>query len=180
MAASAPARLSAPQPDVTTERPPQSILHPRSPKHSRSSVAGRRSSARSTFRTLRGYLNTTLSTLLAFLISIGGGSVRGTYAYFTNTQNITNNVFSTSTLQPPTGLIAVQQKNSVYLTWSASSSSYVSGYDVYRKLSTDASFPGTPIGSTAAGVTAYTDTPPTSGATYNYRVSAKAGATGAW
>src|SRR5687767_6456170 len=81
---------------------------------------------------LRGGFNTTLSVFLAFVIAIGTTPVQGTYAYFTNTQNVADNLFTSDTLQPPTTASAQLAGSAINVLWSGSTSAYASGYLIER------------------------------------------------
>jgi hypothetical protein len=60
------------------------------------------------------------------------------------------------------------------LTWTApNSDGTITGYNIYRKLSTDASFPTTPTYTTTGTGTSYSATGLTLGATYNFKISAR-------
>jgi phosphatidylinositol-3-phosphatase len=74
------------------------------------------------------------------------------------------------TLQPPTGLVATGGNQQVILNWTASSSSNVGGYRVYRE-NANGTWPTTPLSTTSASTTSYTDTGLTNGTTYTYRVT---------
>jgi hypothetical protein len=75
-----------------------------------------------------------------------------------------------ATLQPPSNLIATGGNQQVKLNWTASSSPHVGGYRVYRESSTG-NWPATPLETTAASTTTYTDTGLANGTTYTYRVT---------
>ena len=70
---------------------------------------------------------------------------------------------------PPSNLAARGGNQQVFLTWSASSSNRIGGYRVYRENS--GTWPTTPIATTSASTTSYTDTGLTNGTTYSYRVT---------
>jgi hypothetical protein len=72
------------------------------------------------------------------------------------------------TLRPPTGLTATTGNAKVLLSWTASSSRGVVGYDVYRE-NANGTWPTSPLANTAS--TSYTDTGLTNGTTYTYRVT---------
>jgi phosphatidylinositol-3-phosphatase len=71
----------------------------------------------------------------------------------------------------PTNLTATGLNASVSLKWTASTSSGVVGYRVYRQRA-DGSWPSTPLATTAASTRTYLDTGLTNGVTYTYRVAA--------
>jgi Fibronectin type III domain len=73
-------------------------------------------------------------------------------------------------LRPPTNLVARAGNQLVNLSWTASSSKNVGGYDVYRQ-NADGTWPTTPIATTSASSTTYVDTGLTNGTTYAYRVT---------
>jgi hypothetical protein len=73
-------------------------------------------------------------------------------------------------LQPPTGLVATGGNQQVTLNWTASTSSNVGGYRVYRQ-NPDGTWPTTPVATTAASTTTYTNTGLTNGTSYTFRVT---------
>jgi hypothetical protein len=73
-------------------------------------------------------------------------------------------------LQPPSGLVATAGNQQVALNWTASTSSNVGGYRVYRQ-NADGTWPTTPLTTTSASTTTYTNTGLTNGSTYTYRVT---------
>jgi hypothetical protein len=74
-------------------------------------------------------------------------------------------------LTPPSNLTATGGNQQIVLRWTASSGPGLAGYDIYRQ-NTDGTWPTTPLASTAAGTTTYTDTGLTNGTAYTYRVTA--------
>jgi len=76
-----------------------------------------------------------------------------------------------SPLRPPTNLAAAGGDQKVTLTWTASSSKNVAGYRVYRE-NADGTWPTTPLATTSASTTSYTDAGLTDGTTYSYRATA--------
>jgi hypothetical protein len=72
---------------------------------------------------------------------------------------------------PPTNLIATAGNQQVKLGWTASTSSSLGGYRVYRR-NADGTWPTTPLATTSPSTTTYTDTGLTNGTTYTYRVTA--------
>lgn len=83
-----------------------------------------------------------------------------------------------------TGLTGSDQSGdhggNIVLNWTKSADdgagfNNVTGYDVWRRLSTDASYPASPIGSVAAGQTQFIDSNATTGQAYVYRVETKDG-----
>lgn len=82
---------------------------------------------------------------------------------------------STATLAPPTGLAAANgcllTVPSVPLSWTATTSSFATGYRVLRRTSTEATF--TQLASvTGRSTTSYTDSTVVGGTTYVYAVQA--------
>jgi hypothetical protein len=73
-------------------------------------------------------------------------------------------------LQPPSSLVATGGNQQVKLSWTASTSSKVGGYRVYRENS-GGTWPTTPLATTSASTTTYTDTGLSNGSTYTYRVT---------
>jgi hypothetical protein len=70
----------------------------------------------------------------------------------------------------PTGTTAAPGANQIVVAWTASTATGLTGYKVYRGTAPN---PTTQIGGLIpAGTTTYTDTTPTSGTTYFYRVTA--------
>ena len=73
-----------------------------------------------------------LVTVLALL----GANVTSTAALFTDAPGVGSNSVSTATLQPPTGLTATAGCQllapKITLSWTATTSAYADGYDVYR------------------------------------------------
>lgn len=87
---------------------------------------------------------------------------------------------STSTaVSAPTNLIAANESNytgtGIRLNWSASTTSTISGYKIFRSNSADGGF--TEIGKTINGVALYLDSTVTVGQTYHYMVRAYKGNT---
>lgn len=82
---------------------------------------------------------------------------------------------STASLAPPSGLAAANRclltVPSVALSWTATPSSFASGYRVYRRLSTDAAFS---LRATVSGrsTTSYSDSTVVGGSSYVYVVHA--------
>jgi hypothetical protein len=74
-----------------------------------------------------------------------------------------------TTLQPPSNLAATGGNQQVKLNWTASTSPHVGGYRVYRE--NNGAWPTTPLATTTASTTTYTDTGLTNGTTYTYRVT---------
>lgn len=72
---------------------------------------------------------------------------------------------------PPSNLTATAGDAQVRLSWTASTSSRVVGYRVYRQAA-NGTWPSTPLATTAATTTSYLDTGLTNGTTYTYRVAA--------
>jgi len=81
--------------------------------------------------------------------------------------SFTSNASNSPAVQSMTGTGTAPVQHTVDLTWNSSSGA--DSYNVYRKLSTDASYT-TPIGSSST--TAYTDNTVVSGQTYDYVVTA--------
>jgi hypothetical protein len=73
-------------------------------------------------------------------------------------------------LNPPTNLAAAAGNQQVHLSWTASTSKGVGGYRVYRQ-NPDGTWPTTPLATTTASTTSYTDTGLTNGTSYTYRVT---------
>jgi hypothetical protein len=75
-----------------------------------------------------------------------------------------------TTLRPPSNLVAAAGNQQVALDWTASTSSHVGGYRVYRENS-NGTWPTTPLATTSATTTTYTDIGLANGTTYTYRVT---------
>jgi hypothetical protein len=73
-------------------------------------------------------------------------------------------------LTPPSNLVASGGDQQVTLHWTASTSSSIGGYRVYRE-NANGTWPTTPLATTAAAATSYTDTGLTDGTPYTYRVT---------
>jgi hypothetical protein len=73
-------------------------------------------------------------------------------------------------LAPPSNLVATAGDHQVSLSWTASTSPRVGGYRVYRE-NADGTWPTTPLATTSASTTSYTDTGLTAGTPYTYRVT---------
>ena len=74
-------------------------------------------------------------------------------------------------LTPPSNLTASAGNQQVALNWTASTGPGLAGYDVYRQ-NADGTWPSTPLASTNASTTSYTNTGLTNGTAYTYRVTA--------
>ena len=86
---------------------------------------------------------------------------------FTGSRAVAANSISTNTLAPPTGLAASVSGTSVTLTWTATPSSFASGYNVLR--STTSGGPYTQIAQVTPRTTlTYVDSTVTAGTTYYY------------
>ena len=86
---------------------------------------------------------------------------------FTGSRAVAANSISTNTLAPPTGLAASVSGTNVTLTWTATPSSFASGYDVLR--STISGGPYTQIAQVTPRTTlTYVDSTVTAGTTYYY------------
>jgi hypothetical protein len=86
---------------------------------------------------------------------------------FTGSTAVDANSISTNTLAPPTGLAASVSGTSVTLTWTATPSSFASGYNVLR--STTSGGPYTQIAQVTPRTTlTYVDSTVTAGTTYYY------------
>jgi hypothetical protein len=109
-----------------------------------------------------------LGATVAVLASAGVAA-----AQFTRTASVAMSA-STATLAAPTGLSAAQvncvknQAPQISLSWTASSSTFTTGYTIMRATTTGG--PYTTLGSTASGTTTYTDTSGTSPSTTYYYV----------
>ena len=96
-----------------------------------------------------------LLAILMVLATLAG--TRVAFALFTNTQTVTGNAFSTATLAPPTGVTATGGA-SITLNWTATTSTYATGYNVLR--GTASGGPYTQIAQvTPRTTTTYPDTP---------------------
>lgn len=117
---------------------------------------------------MRLRLGVIAAVTIAALASAGTGV---TLARYTDTASVGSNTFTTATLQPPTGLGASAGCNlvnpKVTLTWTATTSTYADGYDVYRSTTN-----GGPYSSiahvTGRATTTYTDTSVNLNKTYYY------------
>ncbi|MEX2554053.1 MAG: hypothetical protein WEB06_00280 [Actinomycetota bacterium] len=73
---------------------------------------------------------------LVALLALLGANVATTAALFTDAPGVGSNALSTATLQPPTGLTATAGCQllapKITLNWTATTSVYADGYDVYR------------------------------------------------
>ena len=67
--------------------------------------------------------------VLMVLATLAG--TRVAFALFSNTRTVTGNTFSTATLAPPTGVTATGG-TSITLNWTATTSTYATGYNVLR------------------------------------------------
>lgn len=87
---------------------------------------------------------------------------------------------SGNTPSAPTNLAGTVTDEGIVLTWTDNSSIEM-GFLIYRKLSTDISWPADFYASTEADITTYTDPDVVSGKTYNYKVYAiNIGSSGGW
>lgn len=75
-----------------------------------------------------------------------------------------------SQLRPPTNLAATGGDQKMTLSWTKSSSRNVGGYRLYRE-NPDGTWPTTPLATTSASTTTYTDAGLTDGTTYSYRAT---------
>ncbi|HTN80682.1 MAG TPA: hypothetical protein VMK16_13470 [Acidimicrobiales bacterium] len=90
---------------------------------------------------------------------------------FTSSRTVGANAFSTSTLASPTGLGASGSGNAIALTWTATTSTFASGYDILR--STTSGGPYSVVGQVTPRTTiTYTDSAVTAGTTYFYVIRA--------
>jgi hypothetical protein len=73
---------------------------------------------------------------LVALLALLGANVATTAALFTDSPGVGSNALSTATLQPPTGLAATAGCQTlapkITLNWTATSSTFADGYDVFR------------------------------------------------
>lgn len=73
---------------------------------------------------------------LIALLSFFAGRATTSSALFTDSPGVGSNAFSTAALQPPTGLSATAGCQllapKITLTWTATTSTFADGYDVYR------------------------------------------------
>ena len=76
-----------------------------------------------------------VAAVVAVAALVGAG-VGATQALFTDVPPVGGNSFSSATLQPPTGLAATAGCQflapRITLTWTATTSAFADGYDVYR------------------------------------------------
>jgi hypothetical protein len=98
---------------------------------------------------------------LVALLALLGANVATTAALFTDAPGVGSNALSTATLQPPTGLSATAGCQllapKMTLSWTATTSLFADGYDVYR--STTSGGPYTLITHVSGRTTVtYTDT----------------------
>ena len=83
-------------------------------------------------------MRTRLAVASAMIVAaIIGASAGATGARFTDGGGVNSNSFSSATLQPPTGLGAAAAcvglgNAKITLTWTATTSTFADGYDVYR------------------------------------------------
>lgn len=103
----------------------------------------------------------------ASLAIVTGGSLA--FAVFSNTKSVGSNTFTTSTMAAPTGLAAAGGATKIVLTWTATTTSYATGYNVLR--GTASGGPYTQIAQvTPRTATTYTDSP--AAGTYYYVLQA--------
>ena len=94
-------------------------------------------------------------------LSFAAGGAPGTRSYFTDVPTVGSNAFTTSQLQPPTGLSATAGCQllapKITLSWTATTSTFADGYDVYRGTTNGG--PYSAIGHVGSRTTVtYTDT----------------------
>jgi len=92
------------------------------------------------------------------------GTASGTLSFTSNAQ--------TSNTTAPLSGIGITSNHTVTLSWNASTSSDVAGYDVYRSVSSGSCNSYTRINTSLETSTQYTDTSVVSGASYCYAVTA--------
>jgi hypothetical protein len=84
-----------------------------------------------------------LAGLMA-LLSLLGANAASTSAMFTDAPGVGSNALTTTTLQPPTGLSATAGCQTlapkITLNWTATSSTFADGYDVYRSTTNGGPF----------------------------------------
>ena len=106
---------------------------------------------------------------LLTVLSWSGLGIRQCLALLTDSTQITNNTFTTDTLDPPTTLAATAgaSAGTIDLSWTATVDTYASGYRVFRDTSS-----GGPYAQVAEvtpqSATTYQDTSLTPGTTYYY------------
>jgi hypothetical protein len=121
--------------------------------------------------TTKFYSNSTCSTGIT-AINVAAGGYRTSYFYFKDTAVETLPITASAS-----GLTSYQQnetittiQHSVTLTWNASTSTNVAGYNVYRSVISGGSY--AKIGTTGSGIFKFVDSGVVSGDTYYYVVTA--------
>jgi hypothetical protein len=104
-----------------------------------------------------------LLAVLAALAIVGATA----YAIFTDVSNVTNNTFSTDTLDPPTGLTASVVGSDIQLDWTPTADTYATGYEVQRGTESGGPY-GTIDTVTPYSATTYTDDTVVLGTRYYY------------
>ncbi len=115
----------------------------------------------------------TLAGILAaiFAVMVAIAQPIDALGLFTSTRTATGNTFATASLAAPTSLAATPTGSSITLSWTATSSAFVTGYKVLRATASGGPF--TAIGQVTPRTTVvYTDSTATAGVTYYYVVQA--------
>jgi Bacterial Ig-like domain len=121
-------------------------------------------------RSAAAYTNALLASLLVSVLLVGTGPVSGTWASFTASQPDASNVLATAKQFTISDLVAVGPPGgTIVLTWSAASWAQ-GGYSVRRRAGLTGPFDPIVGGTTAVGVTTFTDTTALDGATWYYQV----------
>jgi hypothetical protein len=117
---------------------------------------------------------TYLAALLCSVMAFGAVALvtapEHTSGLYTEAQANAANTLATDTLQPATGLLAVANgAAAIDLTWTASTSAYAEGYNIYRSVGDNLSY--APLAFVAGGAsTAYPDGGLAAATTYYYLV----------
>lgn len=115
------------------------------------------------------------ATVAVVTLALSGQLSQVAFASFVGRAEPASMSVSTATLAPPTGLAAangcVLLLPAVELTWTASTSTFTAGYQVYRRLASETGF--SLLGSvTGRTTTSYTDSTVVGGDSYVYVVHA--------
>ena len=135
-----------------------------------SRVRGRLARAR---RAGARHVHALLSSLVGATL-LASGSPAGTWAYFSLQAGVPANSVGSAKMFAPTDTAAVAQAaGKILVSWSDTSWA-TNGYSIRRSTSATGPFDASAeVGTTAAGVTSYTDTPPLNNTTYYYVVHGK-------
>ena len=113
-------------------------------------------------------------TVALFAATACGAAVGKTTAFFIDSKPVKDNTFATTSAAPATSPSASAGITQVNLSWTASASGFVTGYDIFRSAG-GAGGPFNKVGSVGPASGSYSDTGLVSSTTYYYRVVAVAG-----